>query len=129
MAQDIREKIMEFEKQRQALINVTMQKQQLQALVNGLEKSLEEIERTKETNVYKAAGNILVLREKGEVKKELADQKETSSIRLKSVEKQEESLVQKLNTLRSQIESDAAQGAAQIRSNDQTVKSSDANKP
>jgi prefoldin beta subunit len=108
MAEDIRTKVAEFEKQRMTLMNVSVQRQQLQALLNGLGKSLTELENTKETTVYKAAGNILVLRDKKEVEKELKDQKESQELRLKTLEKQEKSLVEKLNVLKSQIEASAA---------------------
>lgn len=104
---DIREKIMEFEKQRQVLMSVNVQKQQLDASVNALTKSLEELSKTTEEKVYKAAGAIMVLRDKKEVQKELEDMKETQSLRAKTLDKQEKTLVDKLNTLRSQIEAEA----------------------
>ncbi len=104
MADDIRQKIASFEQQRQTLMAVSMQKQQLEASVNGLTRSLEEIEKTSESTVFKAAGPILVQRDKNEVKKELEDLKETQSLRLKTMEKQEKSLVDKLNVLRTEIE-------------------------
>ncbi|MEK6970898.1 MAG: prefoldin subunit [archaeon] len=105
---DIREKIMEFEKQRQLLMSMTHQKQQLEASVNGLGKSLEELDKTTEEKVYKAAGAILVLRDAKEVRKELEELKENQSLRMKTLDKQEKSLVDKLNALRVEIESSAA---------------------
>ncbi len=105
---EIREKIMEFEKQRQMLMNITMQKQQLEASVNALGKSLEELAKTDEAKVYKAAGAIMVLRDAKEVKKELEDMKESQSLRAKTLDKQEKTLVDKLNALRVEIEAAAA---------------------
>ncbi len=105
---EIREKIMEFEKQRQMLMNITMQKQQLEASVNALGKSLEELAKTDEGKVYKAAGAIMVLRDAKEVKKELEDMKESQSLRAKTLDKQEKTLVDKLNALRVEIEAAAA---------------------
>ena len=107
MAQDIREMVNEFEKQRQTLMSVSMQKQQMQANINGLDISLKELENTKEAKVFKAAGAILVSRDTKEVKKELAEQKENTELRLKTMEKQEKNLVEKLNTLKTQIEAAA----------------------
>jgi prefoldin beta subunit len=107
MVQDIREMVNEFEKQRQTLMSVSMQKQQMQANINGLEISLKELENTKESKVYKAAGAILVSRDTKEVKKELEEQKESTELRFKTMEKQEKNLVEKLNTLKSQIETAA----------------------
>jgi prefoldin beta subunit len=105
---DIREKIMEFEKQRQLLMNITMQKQQLEASVNALGKSLEELAKVDEPKVYKAAGAIMVLRDAKEVKGELEDMKESQSLRIKTLDNQEKTLVDKLNALRVEIESAAA---------------------
>ncbi len=107
MAQDIREMVNEFEKQRQMLMSVSMQKQQLQTSINGLEVSLKELENTKEEKVYKVAGSILVSRATKEVKKELEELKENQSLRLKTMDKQEKGLMEKLTTLRTQIESTA----------------------
>ncbi len=108
---DIREKIMDFERQRQTLVTISMQKQQLEQSLHGIDKTVEELERTKEEKVYKVAGNILVLRDKKEVKKELEDNKETQALRLKTVEKQEKMMVDKLNALRAEIEAEAAKSA------------------
>jgi prefoldin beta subunit len=104
---DIREKITDFERQRQTLAGLGMQKQQLEASVNGLSNSLQELDKTTEEKVYKAAGPILVLRDKKEVKAELGDLKETQSLRIKTLEKQEKNLIEKLNALRVQIEAEA----------------------
>lgn len=122
MAQDIREMVNEFEKQRQTLMSVSMQRQQLQAIINGLDISLKELENTKESKVFKAAGAILVSRDTKEVKKELAEQKENNELRMKTLDKQEKNLVEKLNTLKTQIESAAKSPAS--TSGDTTVISS-----
>lgn len=122
MAQDIREMVNEFEKQRQTLMSVSMQKQQMQANINGLDISLKELENTKESKVFKAAGAILVSRDTKEVKKELAEQKENTELRMKTLDKQEKNLVEKLNTLKTQIEAAAKTPASS--SPDTTVISS-----
>ncbi len=118
---DIREKIMEFERQRQALVNISMQKQQLESSLLGIDKTLEELGNTNEEKVYKAVGNILVLRDKKEVQKELEDTKETTALRVKTVEKQEKSLLDKLNGLRSEIEAEAGKEKASASKGDSTV--------
>ena len=124
---DIREMVMEFEKQRQSLLNISMQKQQLQASVNGITKTLEELDNSKEEKVYKAIGNIMILREKKEVKIELEELKETQSLHMKTMEKQEKSLVEKLNTLKTQIESTAGASVPAPKEGDATVISSKKN--
>lgn len=120
---DIREKVMEFERQRQSLVTISMQKQQLENSLSGITKTLEELENTKEEKVYKAVGNILILRDRKEVVKELEESKETQSLRLKTTEKQEKILVDKLNAMRSEIEAEAGKAAPSSKG-DATVISS-----
>ncbi len=104
--------IMEFERSRNQLLNVSAQKQQLQAQSAALKSALDELEKTKEKKVYKAAGNILVLKDTAEVKKETKESKESLDLRIKTLQKQEDSLVNKLNTLKKDIESKLPGAAA-----------------
>ena len=110
MAEDIQQKVMEFERNRNQLLGVSAQKQQLQLQSQTFKVTLEELEKTKEKQVYKAVGNILLLSDTVKVKKELKEKKESADLRLKTLQKQEESLVNKLNKLKSDTE--AVQRAA-----------------
>lgn len=105
MAQDVNESIVEFEKNRNQLMSLSTQKQQLQMQLSVLEKSLEELGKTSEKKVYKAVGAILLLSDVDEVKKDLSSQKETTDLRIKSFQKQEDVLMEKLNKLKHSIES------------------------
>jgi prefoldin beta subunit len=104
MADDFRQKIMEFERNRNQLLGVSTQKQQLQVQSQTFKITLDELEKTKEKQVYKAVGNILILSDTPKVKKELREKKESTDLRIKTQQKQEESLVNKLNKLKSEIE-------------------------
>lgn len=100
---------MDFSRNRDQLISISTQKQQYQLQSATLEKSIEELEKTSEKKVYKAVGSILILSDVGQVKKDIAEQKETIDLRVKTLQKQEDALVQKLNKLKSEIEdSDSA---------------------
>jgi prefoldin beta subunit len=112
MEHEIQQQIMEFERQRQLLMSLGQQKQQMQMAASTANKALEELDKSKENSVYVAIGNILIQKEKKEVQKELKDQKETAELRLKTVEKQEENTLEKLNTLKSKIESAAEKAQA-----------------
>ncbi|MFH1224638.1 MAG: prefoldin subunit [Candidatus Diapherotrites archaeon] len=101
---EMQQTVAEFERGRAQLMNVSAQKQQLQLQSAAINASLEELGKTKEKKVYKAAGSILVLKDIADAKKELADQKESTELRLKTVQKQEDALLDKLNKLRSKIE-------------------------
>lgn len=102
--EDKRAMIMDFERNRQLLGSVSSQKQQLTIQIEIMKASLEELAKTKENQVYKAVGNLLIPKTVEEMKKETEERKESFELRLKTVEKQEESLLKKLNSLKSKIE-------------------------
>jgi len=106
--------VAEFSRNRDQLVSISSQKQQYQVQSAMLAKALEELEKTSEKKVFKAIGNILILSDVTDVKKELAEQKEKLDLRIKTLQKQEDSTVQKLNKLKSEIEgasSKASSGA------------------
>ena len=96
--------IMEFEKNRQQMLGISAQKQQLQFQSTTMKSALDELEKTSEKKVFKAVGNILIQAPVTEVKKELKEGKDAVDLRIKSLQKQEESLLGKLNKLRAEIE-------------------------
>ncbi len=101
--------IQEFERNRQMLASMSQQKQQLTMQSEIVNASIKELENTTEKKVLKAVGNILVQKDTKEVKKELEERKESTELRLKTVVKQEEALLKKLNALKSQIENSMQQ--------------------
>lgn len=113
--QEIQQSIAEFERNRNQLLNVSSQKQQLQFQSTALNAALEELEKTSEKKAFKAVGNILVLCDVEELQKELGEQKETADLRVKTLQKQEDALVEKLNKLKSKIEGSASLETEQQR--------------
>jgi len=107
MAEVDQAKIAEFEKNRAQLMNVSAQKQQMQMQSMALKQALDELTKTKEKKVFKAVGNILIQQETTVVKKELKEKQESLDLRLKTVQKQEDSLMNKLNKIKSDIEKPA----------------------
>ncbi len=99
--------IMEFEKNRQMLGNISAQKQQMQIQAEVHKASLEELKNTKETTVMKVVGNIIVNKDKKEMEKEISEKVESLELRVKTLENQEEMTIKKLNVLKSQIEGTA----------------------
>jgi len=96
--------IADFSRNRDQLISISSQKQQYLMQSATLKMSLDELEKTSEKKVFKAVGNILVSVTTDDAKKELADQKETVDLRIKTLQKQEDATIQKLNKLKSDIE-------------------------
>jgi len=107
MAEIDQSKIAEFERGRTQLFGISQQKQQLQVQSMALKQALEELEKTKEKRVYKAVGNILIQEDTAKAKKELEEKKTSTDLRLKTMQKQEDSLINRLNKLKSEFESGA----------------------
>jgi prefoldin beta subunit len=105
--QEQRAAIMEFEKNRQMLGNISAQKQQVAFQLEMTNSSLEEMSKNKEKNVYKVVGNVLFLKDAKEMEKELKEKKESTELRVKTLEKQEETLIKKLNAIKAKVEGEA----------------------
>ncbi|MBU2099707.1 prefoldin subunit, partial [Candidatus Micrarchaeota archaeon] len=104
MAEQIEQDKVDFERQRNQLMQLSSQKQQLQFQSRVLKDALEEISKTKEEKVYKAVGNIMILSPVPEVKKDLEKEVEALDLRVKTVQKQEDITVDKMNKLKNKIE-------------------------
>ena len=102
---DLNKAIQEFERSRVQLAGVEGQVQNLRIQSKVIEEALKELGESKEDKVYKAVGNILILSDAKKVESELKEQKETVDLRFKTVKKQEETMLDKLNKLKVEIES------------------------
>jgi len=92
----------QIQQQLQVLVN---QRVQLEAKVREIESTLEELGKIgPDTTVYKSIGTILVRADdRDAVKKELEEHKETISIRVRSIQKQEKSLGDRFEQLQQKI--------------------------
>jgi|SRR3989344_967359 len=109
---DMQQSIVEFEKNRSQLMMVSSQKQQLELQSEALKQAVDELGSTKEANAYKAVGNIMVLKSSKDLLKELEEQKESVDLRIKTMQKQEDILIDKLNKLKTVIEKSQKAGQA-----------------
>lgn len=114
--------IMEFERNRQLLGSVAAQKQQMSIQLEIMKASLEELEKTSEKTVYKAVGNVLIPKNTDEMKKEIKEKSASTDLKLKTVEKQEESILKKLNSLKSKIEGTEGKDSKESDSEDKDDK-------
>lgn len=110
------QEILEFKKNRQQLLAIGAQKQQMQAQQMALKDALTELTESKEKKVYKAIGNILILKDSTVVKKELEETVEKIDLRVKTMQKQEDALIGRLNKLKSSIEKVMAPAAGESAS-------------
>ncbi len=88
-----------LQKYRQQLMFLSNQKQQLQVQNNVLENTLKELEKTEENKIYKGVGNVFFLSDKTKVVEETKETKETIGLKLKNIQKQEDNIVSKINSL------------------------------
>jgi len=87
----------------QQIQNVLAQKETLNIQLIEISKALEGLEKTKETEVYKIAGPILVKSKKAEVKKDLKEKEDAIRARLKTLESGEKRIKEKIEELRDKI--------------------------
>ena len=93
--------ISELQMMEQAFQNLSLQKQNFQLQLAEVDSALEEL--SKAEKAYKIVGNIMVASDKEEMKKELESKKEVLSLRIKTLEKQENSFREKASELQKKV--------------------------
>lgn len=82
----------------QQLQNILVQKQTLTMQTKEIEKALEELKK-QDDDVYKSLGPIVIKAKKEEIIKELEEGKEDIDLKIKTLEKQEKRIKDKINEL------------------------------
>lgn len=104
---EIQEQLKQFQIMQQQMQIVVSQKMQLDAMGKETSRALEELKKQEESaEVYKAVGRILIKSKKTDLEKELSESKETNDVRIKSLEKQEGKLKERLTQMQSALESE-----------------------
>ena len=93
---EIEETIKQMEIQNQQLQSIALQKQALMIQDREVENALEELKKEGIKEVFKSVGPILIKIEKQNVSKELTETREEIELKLKTVEKQEKRIRDKL---------------------------------
>lgn len=100
-AQQILIEMQTYQQQMQAVL---LQTESLNLQNIEIERALEEMKKSKEKEVFKAVGPILIKADKTEVEKEFNEKKELINVRLKSLKKQEERLKEKITEAQEKFE-------------------------
>ena len=100
-AQQILIELQTFQQQMQTVL---IQKESLSIQNIEIEKALDELKKATTEDVYKAVGPILIKSTKKELEKELGEKKETVDLRIKSLQKQEDRLKDKLKESQEKFE-------------------------
>ena len=102
----LQNQIAQYQQLQQQLQLLAQQRLQLEAKLREIDGTLEELGKiTGDAQVYKSIGMLLVRQDDREsLKKELDDHKETLTVRVKSIQKQEKSLSERYEQLGEKIQ-------------------------
>jgi len=110
---NVQHQIAQFQQMQQQAQAITMQKQNVDIQIRETENALEELKKVEEdSDVYKTAGNLLIKVKKDGMVTELEDKLETLKLLEKTVGRQEERIMKKLQEMQTSIQ-DAMQGPGQ----------------
>ena len=101
MDENMQEKIGQVQLIQQNLENFSNQRQQFQMQETEIETALLEISSSGQN--YKIIGNIMVLADRDKLRKDLEEKKEMLTIRISSIEKQEEKLKVKAEEIQKEL--------------------------
>ena len=105
LSPQIRHQLAQYQQAQQQAQMLMNQRQQLEMLLRETERAHEELSKLPDDNVvYKSVGTILVKSNKTELQKNLAEQKETLDLRVKTLERQGERAVQRLKEMQVKID-------------------------
>lgn len=102
-------KLQELQFLEQNLQNILMQKQAFEMELSESQAALQELEKSGE-EVYKIIGQLMIKGDKEQVKKELMNKEKIVQLRISSLEKQEQSLVDQRDKLRDEMVPSSGEG-------------------
>ena len=109
----VQNQIAQFQQLAQQIQMVSTQKMQLDAQLRELDKAIGELEKAgDDAVVFKTVGSLMIqAKDKAVLVKELKDQKETTEVRMKTLEKQDKHLRERHQSLQEQITQALQMGA------------------
>lgn len=99
---ELEKKIGQLQLMEQNIQNIVLQKQMFQTQLFEIENALKELGKSK-GQIYKIIGPIMVASKKDDLKKDLDSKKEVMELRIKNLEKQEESIKTKASEMQSEV--------------------------
>lgn len=101
MEKDVNQKLQEIQMLEQTLQSLLFQKQAFQMEISETKSASKEIENSDE--VFKIIGQLMMKTDPKKVKQDLASKEKLLDLRMKSLEKQESELVERLEKIRKEI--------------------------
>ena len=105
MSPKLQNQIAQFQQLQQQLQTVMSQKIRMDAMLKEMEMTIEELKKAPaETTVYKSVGSLMIkVADTPALLKEIEDDKETTEIRVKSLDRQEKMLKEKFQSVQEQL--------------------------
>jgi len=104
---ELQEQLRELQSGQQQLQAIVSQRMQADLMVKETERTLKVLEKLPaDEKIYKAVGRILISSDKKSVESELSESKETLGVRMKSIERQEAKLKEKLSDMQKTLEAE-----------------------
>ncbi len=110
----LQDKVLQFQELQNQLQNLIFQKHQLKQQLADIDNALEALENTKSKKVYERAGLLFIETDLKKTKEKLEDDKGLKEAQLKSLEKQESKLKDKLNELGKELQSQIGGGTGGV---------------
>ncbi len=101
ISKETEEKIQQLQIFEQSMQNFMMQKQALQMQLMETESAMDELK--KAGTAYKIIGNIMVSSDKDELMKSLEGRKESSELRIRTLEKQEKLIRERASKIQAEV--------------------------
>ena len=108
MDKELQEKIAKLQALEQSMQQYVMKRQQFAQKLMEVSSALKEIENAPE--MYKIVGNIMVKTDKETLSKELSERKEMADLRIKTLEKQESKVSEKVEELKTEVMKELKKG-------------------
>ena len=96
------DKIQQIQFMEQNIQNLFMQKQAFRMELSESESAIKEIENSDE-EIFKIIGQLMIKTDKQKTKEELSNKEKILKLRIKTIEKQEDSLTEKMENLRKEV--------------------------
>ncbi len=103
MANETQQLLEQAQVYQQQIQGIITQKETMNMQLLEMKNALEELEKSKETEVYKLSGPVLIKAKKTEVEKDLKEKKEIIGVRVKTLEKSEARIKAKIEELRHKL--------------------------
>lgn len=105
VSEEVRGMIMQFQAYQQHSQMIIGQKDATKAQLMEIDRTIEELEKAGDREIYKSVGPILIKTTEDDMKKELAEKKEMLEIRLKTMDAEDKKTKEKIKDLQEKIQS------------------------